>query len=43
MTYLIVVVVNVQEESNFDGYENNEEVREIYDTDLIIEQTSSKL
>jgi len=36
-------LVNEQEENNFDSYENNEEVQEIYETDINIEQPNSKL
>jgi len=31
-------LVNEQEENNFDSYENNEEVQEIYETDINIEE-----
>jgi len=36
-------MVNGQEGNNFDGYENNETVQEIFDTDINIEQSNSKL
>ncbi|XP_027846330.2 uncharacterized protein LOC114126555 isoform X3 [Aphis gossypii] len=35
------VLVNEQEENNFDSYENNEEVQEIYETDINIEQPNN--
>jgi len=39
----ISVSVNEQERNNFDGYENNEVVQEIFDSDINIEQSNSKL
>jgi hypothetical protein len=36
-------LVNEQEGNNFDNYENNEEVQEIYESDINIEQPNSKL
>jgi len=36
-------MVNEQEGNNFDSYENNEAVQEIFDTDINIEQSNSKL
>ncbi|XP_008186014.1 uncharacterized protein LOC100164223 isoform X1 [Acyrthosiphon pisum] len=35
------VMVNEQEGNNFDGYENNEAVQEIFDTDINIEQPNN--
>lgn len=39
----ISVSVNEQERNNFDGYENNDVVQEIYDSDMNIEHPNSKL
>lgn len=39
---MFVVVVNDQDENNFDDYENNE-VQEIYETDLNIEHANSEI
>lgn len=36
-------MVNGQEENNFDDYENNEVVQEIYETDLNIEHSNSEI
>lgn len=39
---MFVVVVNDQDENNFDDYENNE-VQEIYETDLNIDHANSEI
>lgn len=38
-----VVMVNEQDDGNFDDYETSDVVQEIYDADINIDQSNSKL